>query len=142
MGRQGDGTPRFAAAPLHCNVVTIEPRESVRVDHEPLTRLYAALGAEGAEEVIMRAIEDISHRLSRIEADHHACAFDRLERGTRMVAAVSAPIGLGDLSRIAAHVADCIARSDAAALGATVARLIRLGRGAMLDVGRMRQSGG
>ncbi|NCO87716.1 MAG: hypothetical protein GW886_13905 [Rhodobacterales bacterium] len=137
MRQDRNGAPRRMG-----NVVQIVPRETVRIDHEPLARLYAALGTQGAEDVIARAVEDIAHRLARIETDHRDLAFDRLERGARMVAAVAAPIGLGDLSRVSAHVAACALRNDAAALGATVARLARLGRRAMTDFGRMRQSGG
>lgn len=122
-------------------IVPLRPRDVLRIDPDPLIRLHSALGAQGAEDMICRALEDISHRLTRIEADHRACAFDRLGRGAKAIGAVAAQVGLHDLGAVAAHVAECCGRNDAVALGATVARLLRMGTRAMTEMGQMRFTG-
>jgi len=133
--------PAADTPPQPAIIVQLRPRDVLRIDPEPLVRLHSALGAQGAEDMICRALEDIAHRLTRIEADHRACAFDRLGRGAKAIGAVAAQVGLRDLGSVAAHVSECCGCNDAAALGATVARLMRMGSRAMAEMGQMRFTG-
>jgi len=140
-GMKHASPPSVTALPPPAIIAQLRPRDVVRIDPDPLIRLHSALGAQGAEDMIGRALEDISHRLTRIEADHRACAFDRLGRGAKAIGAVAAQVGLRDLGAVATHVVECCGHNDAAALGATVARLMRMGTRAMAEMGQMRFTG-
>ena len=131
----GDQRPDLA------QIVYLMPRDVMRIDPEPLARLQVALGPQGAEDVVCRALEDISHRLRRLSEDHVARDMDKVSRGARSIAAVSAQIGLGDLALVAGHVLDCAGRGDSGALAATLARLFRVGRRAVTEIGQVRFSG-
>ncbi len=127
--------------PLSASIAYLSLRDVMRIDPEPLAQLHAALGAQGAEDVVCRALEDISHRLRRLVEDHAQGAPDKVARGARSIAAVAAQIGLRDLSVVAGHVLDCNGRDDPAALGATLARLFRVGKRAVNEIGQVRFSG-
>ncbi|WP_133056280.1 hypothetical protein [Limimaricola soesokkakensis] len=79
---------------------------------------------------------DLSVRLSRIEAQLAACAFGRLRIEARGLHRLALRLGLSEMSRVAASVEDCAASGDAAALGAVVARLWRIGAGALAALRR------
>lgn len=127
--------------PTTARIAHLTPREVMRIDPEPLARLHAALGPQGAEDVVCRALEDISHRLRRLSEDHGSGDMDRIARGARSIAAVSAQIGLRDLALVAGHVLDCAGRDEAGALAATLARLFRVGKRAVNEIGQVRFSG-
>ncbi|MGR3465131.1 hypothetical protein [Limimaricola sp.] len=74
---------------------------------------------------------ELSVRLMRLEAHLRACAFGRLRADARGLRRLAARVGLSEMARVAASVEDCAASGDAAALGATVARLGRCGKGAL-----------
>lgn len=131
------GHPRPASA----QIAYLPLRDVMRIDPEPLARLQAALGPQGAEDVVCRALEDISHRLRRLSEDHIARDMDKIARGARSIAAVSAQIGLRDLALVATHVLDCASRDEATALAATLARMFRVGRRSVTEIGQVRFSG-
>ena len=130
--------------PVSARIAHLTPRDVLRIDPEPLARLQAALGPQGAEDVVCRALEDISHRLRRLSEDHAHHDVDRMARmarGARSIGAVAAQIGLRDLALVAGHVLDCAGRNDPAALAATLARMFRVGRWAINEIGQVRFSG-
>jgi hypothetical protein len=126
---------------VSAQIAQLQPRDVMRIDPEPLARLQAALGPHGAEDVVCRALEDISHRLRRLSEDYAALDMDKLARGARSIAAVSAQIGLRDLALVATHVLDCTGHGESAALAATLARMFRVGRRAVTEIGQVRFSG-
>lgn len=137
--------------PVSAQIAHLIPRDVMQIDPEPLARLQAALGPQGAEDVVCRALEDISHRLRRLNEDFAKRDIDLVSRGARSIAAVAVPIGLRDLALVAGHVLDCAnsynanfdyVRDDAdVALCATLARLFRVGRRAVTEIGQVRFSG-
>ena len=127
--------------PDSAQITQLVPRDVMRIDPEPLARLQVALGPQGAEDVVCRALEDISHRLRRLSEAHLARDLDKVSRGARSIAAVSAQIGLRDLALVAGHVLDCAGRDETDALAATLARLFRVGRRAVTEIGQVRFSG-
>ncbi|WP_162561750.1 hypothetical protein [Limimaricola hongkongensis] len=74
---------------------------------------------------------ELSVRLSRLEAHLRACAFGRLRADARGLRRLASRVGLSEMARVAASVEACAVSGDAAALGATVARLGRCGTGAL-----------
>jgi hypothetical protein len=107
-------------------VTALVPGDVLHVDAEPLIRLRETEGSVATAERVAIAREAIAFRMSNLGALHRAHDLVRLAREVDLIAAAAAPIGLTDLTVVAGHVRDCLNRSDPAALGATLARLIRL----------------
>jgi len=119
-------------------IARLIPGDVLRVDAEPLLRLRAIEGPQVAADRVARAREELAYRLARVAVHHRACAFDDLSADLRAISTAALPIGLTDLCMVAGHVLDCTARGDAAGLGATLARLIRLGEQALTLIGALR----
>jgi len=112
----------------------------LRVDAEPLMRLRAVEGAQAAAERVARAREELTFRLARVDQHHRAGTYEQMATDLRAIANTALPIGLTDLGLVADHVLVCARRGDSAALGATVARLGRLGAQALALIAALRQS--
>lgn len=108
-----------------CSVLRHE--EGVRLDPDRLLALFAELGEQAAESVVCRAIEELAVRLADIQ--RHAAAGDTVKmlRAGDLLAGVAAQVGMTTLARVAGDVCHCARRGDAAALGATLSRLTRIG---------------
>jgi len=119
-------------------IARLIPPDVLRVDAEPLLRMRAVEGAQVAADRIARAREELAYRLARVGVHHRACAFDDLAADLRAIAVLAQPIGLTDLCLVTGHVMDCAARGDAAGMGATLARLGRLGEQALTLIGALR----
>ena len=132
--------PQTDLWPCTPRIARLTPREPLFIDPEPLARLQAALGPQGAEDVVCRALEDMAHRLRRLSEDQSQGASEKICRGARSIAAVARQIGLRDLANVATHVLDCASRDEDAALNATLARLFRLGKSAINEIGQIRFS--
>jgi hypothetical protein len=117
---------RTLSRPAMPGITPLVPGDVLRVDAEPLLRLRLAEGALVAAERVALAREVIADCKGRLWPDLIRRDFAALGADVRQVAAVASPIGLTDLITVAGHVQDCLGRNDAAALGATVARLARL----------------
>ncbi len=107
-------------------VARLVPRDPLRMDPGPLSRLYLDLGEQGAEDVIGRALEDLTRRLNRIDDAHRGCDFAAIGHESRRVRVIAEQIGLTEVAEVAAHVIDCAQLGNGMALGATLARLIRI----------------
>lgn len=107
-------------------VIRLVPRDPLRMDPAPLSRLYLDLGKRGAEAVICRALDDLTRRLNRIDDAHRGCDFAAIGLETRRVRVIAEQIGLTEVAEVAAHVIDCSTGDNGMALGATLARLIRV----------------
>lgn len=74
------------------------------------------------------ARKEVAHLLTELARSYATCDMDRIADAAGRLGEAGGVVGMHDLTRAAGHVAACAGRTDAAALGATVARLIRLGR--------------
>jgi len=72
--------------------------------------------------------EEIAHRLAALSLAYGTCVIADTAMAARGLRRLGSENGLRDLTRAAQNAVDCCGRTDAAALGATVARLERLGR--------------
>ena len=115
-------------------VLQIRPVEQVRVDQDRLGALYSQLGEAGAEDVVCRALEELSLRLSHCEALYRAGSWVQLRKNVRSLIAIGDQVGMSALSRVAGDVTCCIDRSDATALAATLSRLLRIGERSLTAV--------
>lgn len=110
------------------NTVTrLEPQEEVRLEPDKLAELFVQLGQQGAEDVVCRAMEEISLRLAKVNAAYDAGDLARVRKLTRSLVAISEQVGLSALARVSNDVADCAQGQDGTALVAVLARLRRIG---------------
>ena len=108
--------------------------EVVRFDLDRLEDLYDQLGERGAENVVCRALEELAVRLSHTERCYRERRTDDMRKSARSLIAIAEQIGMGMLAQVARDVTDCIDAGDAVALGAVLARLLRIGERSLSEV--------
>lgn len=108
-------------------VITLEHKESVRLDPERLGALYRQLGDTNALDVLCRTVEELAVRLSNCERHWRKQDWTDLRKCARSLVAIADQIGMMALARVAGDVAQCVDAGDAVATGATLSRLIRVG---------------
>lgn len=109
------------------HVTQIKPKESVYVDQEQITTLYAQLGEASAEDVVCRAMEELALRLSHCDRLYRASAWVDFRKSVKSLIAIADQIGMSAVSSVAGDVTQCIDGKDNVALAATLGRLIRIG---------------
>ena len=115
-------------------VFTLVQNENVRLDPDRLAGLYRQLGEAGAENVVCRAIEELAVRFAHCERLWRQQDDKGLRKCTRSLIAISDQIGMNTLARVADDVTRAIDNGDAAAVGATLFRLIRIGERSLTAV--------
>ncbi len=115
-------------------VATLVQAEKVRLDQDQLTALYRQLGHAGAEDVVCRAIEELAVRLSHCERLWRQDDHPALRKSARSLIAIAEQIGMNTLARVAGDVTNAVDAGDAAAVAATLYRLIRIGERSLTAV--------
>ena len=109
-------------------------KERVRLDSDRLVELYVQLGEAGAQDVVCRAMEELAIRLTQLECDYHAEKYKTVCKSAKGMVAIAEQVGMNKLAAVARDVQICAADNDTTALGATVARLLRIGEGSLTAV--------
>ncbi len=104
------------------------------MDADRLGHLYAQLGERGAEDVVCRAIEELAARLGYADQQYRNGDQVGLRKNARSLVAISDQVGMHLLARVARDVTACIDTGDAVALGAVLARLVRVGERSLFAV--------
>ncbi len=115
-------------------VTLLKQDENVQVDPDRLGEIYEQLGESGAEDVVCRAMEELAVRLSYTERMHREGALPEMRKSARSLVAISEQIGMHSLAKVAKDVTACIDVQDMVALGATLARLLRIGERSLTAV--------
>jgi len=115
-------------------VTQLEPFEAIKVDRDRLGDLYTQLGEHSAEDIVCRAMEEVSLRMTHCDRAYRGGAMDDLRKSARSLIAIAEQIGMDDVGRVAKDVVACIDRSDPVAIAATLGRLMRAGEGSLSAV--------
>lgn len=115
-------------------IITLEHKESVRLDADQLSRLYRQLGDKNALDVLCRTVEELAVRLSNCERYWRQREWADLRKCAKSLVAISEQIGMTALARVAGDVAHTVDAGDAVAAGATLGRLIRVGERSLTAV--------
>lgn len=116
------------------NITTLVFDEKVRLDSDRLSELYVQLGEVGAQDVVCRAMEELAVRLAKINESYVANKGRELRKGAKGLIGIAEQIGMHRLSNVARDVCNCVDENDPVALGATLARLLRIGDGSLTAV--------
>ncbi|MFY2824238.1 hypothetical protein [Ruegeria sp. MALMAid1280] len=108
-------------------ILTLEHKETVRLDLDQLSGLYRQLGDKNALDVLCRTVEELAVRLSNCERFWRQRDWAGLRKCARSLVAIADQIGMVALARVAGDVAQTVDTGDAVATGATLSRLIRVG---------------
>ena len=108
--------------------------ETVGLDPGRLEDLYDQLGARGAENVVCRALEELAARLAHTERCYRERRTGDMRKSARSLIAIAEQIGMWMLAQVARDVTHCIDAGDAVALGAVLARLLRIGERSLSEV--------
>lgn len=109
------------------NITTLVFEEQVRLDSDRLADLYVQMGEVGAQDVVCRAMEELTVRLARVNASYLADKRRELRKGAKGLIGIADQIGMYRLATVARDVCNCVDQNDLLALGATLARLQRIG---------------
>ncbi|WP_281973882.1 hypothetical protein [Ruegeria faecimaris] len=108
-------------------IVTLEHKETVRLDSDRLNGLYRQLGEKNALDVLCRTVEELAVRLSNCERFWRQRDWAGLRKCARSLVAIAEQIGMTALAGVANDVAQNVDAGDSVAAGATLSRLIRVG---------------
>ncbi len=107
--------------------------ETVCLDHARIMELEQLLGAKTAEDVAIRAMEELSARLAHCETLFQLGKWKDLRKSARSMIAIGDQIGMTSLSLVSQHVVDTIDAQDTTAIAANFYRLLRIGDRSLSD---------
>jgi len=115
-------------------VAELRHEEPVRLDMHRLKEIFAQMGFQNGENMICGAMEDLAVLLKAATKVWRRGDLDALGQKARKISGLAEQIGMTTLSAVACDVAVICARYDDAALGATVARMTRLGERSLIAI--------
>ncbi|MEM0948288.1 MAG: hypothetical protein AAGK37_12835 [Pseudomonadota bacterium] len=107
--------------------------EPAQVDRLRLEELVYDHGPQGAERLMGRTLEDLAVRLNQAERAWRKGHSAALQRDANSLADLAYGVGLVGLCQVANAVAEIAVTDDSAALGATVARMMRVGEASLMS---------
>jgi hypothetical protein len=108
------------------NVLALVPMERLRQDAEPIAAIYRNLGVQAAEQVVARALVELSGVAQEVVEQVRLQDQAALPRTLRRLQRLSENMGLVSLGAIAHDTAVCLAEDDGIAFAAVFARLQRV----------------
>lgn len=115
----------------HVNVLFAE--ETVCLDQDRIQELEIMLGAKTAEDVAIRAMEELTTRLAQAERLFRAGNWTELRKCVRSLIAIGDQIGMTSLAMVSQHVVHTIDAQNSTAVAATFYRLLRIGDRSLSD---------
>lgn len=123
------------------NVVALRPKDRLRQDGEAIAAIYRNLGTATAEQMVTRALGELALTMAGIAAQLRGHELADLSRQLRRLQRMAENLGMVSLGQVAGHARDCLGCSDATAMAAVFARLMRVAeRSLAADKGLVDQS--
>jgi hypothetical protein len=116
------------------SVAVLRPEERISLDAGPLLDLAHSMGPGRAEKMADNAIEEMVVRLASVEASWTAGEFQRLAKMARSLVGIADQLGMVTVAGVAREVCALADGHDDVALGAVVARLVRVGEASLASV--------
>lgn len=113
------------------HISVLQPCDAACFDEDTLNGLSRDLGADVAENILCRALEDMAVRFTHIRATYADGDMRGLHKSVHGMIPIADQIGLPGVAGIGKDVLVCIDRADPVALAATLCRLLRCGEMAL-----------
>jgi hypothetical protein len=107
------------------NVVRLVPRDRLRQDAAPIAAIYRNLGAQAADQVVGRALAELSAATTTVAVQLRDGQWDDLPRQLRRVERMATHLGMLTFASVAGDLRACLDDGDETALHAVWARLER-----------------
>lgn len=101
--------------------------EKISLNSDRMAELYVQMGEAGAQDVVCRAMEELAVRLAKISEYYLKNKVKDLRKGAKGLIGIAEQIGMQRLANVARDVCNCTDNNDPISLGATLARLMRIG---------------
>ena len=109
------------------NITRLDYEEKVRLDSDRMAELYVQLGEVGAQDVVCRAMEELAVRLDRLSQIYPEQQKADIRKGAKGLIGIAEQIGMHKLASVSRDVCNCLDNNDPISVGATMARLMRIG---------------
>lgn len=107
-------------------VVILRPVERVRQDAEPIALMYRNMGTATAEQVVSRALSELSLTVAGLAEQAFPNPRADLSRPLRRLQRMAEQMGFVSLGLVAADCRACLDRDDPVASAAVWARMLRI----------------
>lgn len=107
-------------------IAALRPKDRVRQDSEPIAMMYRTMGTQAAEEVVNRAISELTLTVSGLGVALRENGGVDLPRQLRRMQRMAEQLGLVSLGQVATDLRACMDGQDEVAFAAVWARMIRV----------------
>ncbi|WP_099594349.1 hypothetical protein [Paramylibacter kogurei] len=109
------------------NIVHLGMSEMPAIKPEILTELQREMGLQNCQDVVERAVLELSDRLWNLENQLKKHNLPEVQRIANSLIAISQQIGLTEFASVAQSLANSISHADQTTVRAIAARLLRVG---------------
>jgi hypothetical protein len=117
------------------NVVALLPRDRLRQDAAPIAAIYRSLGTDAAEQVVTRALAELTLATAAISAQMRDGEVADLPRQLRRLQRMADHLGMVTFATITCDLRQCVEIGDGTATYAVWARLQRAAERSLAPVG-------
>lgn len=107
-------------------IVALRPKEHVRQDSEPIAEIYRTLGTVSAEQVVTRALGELTLAMAGLARQVRQRDLGDIDRQLRRLQRMADQLGLVSLCAVAGDARICHGCADATGFAAVWARLLRV----------------
>ncbi|NPD14423.1 hypothetical protein HOY34_04320 [Xinfangfangia sp. D13-10-4-6] len=107
-------------------VVTLQPQERLLHDGEVIASIYRNLGTAAADQMVSRALGELSLALASLAGRIRLHDLASAERQLHKLRSMASNLGLTSLADAAADARCCLQRGDGTAFAAIWARILRI----------------
>ena len=113
---------------MSATITKLKPNDRICQDAEPIALIYRSMGTKVAEEVVSRALNELTLSMSGMAEQVEGKDLMNLARQLRRLERMATQLGLVSLSRVAIDVRNCLEGEDVTAFSAVWARLLRVAK--------------
>lgn len=111
---------------MTADIVTLNPKDRLHRDPQPIDRLYREMGTNAAENAVNRAVGELALALSGVSAQLASHDLGDAPRQLARIARMADHLGMVTLARCARDAESCLSDFDATAFAAIWRRLLRV----------------
>lgn len=126
---------------MTADIMALQPKDRVRQDSAPIALMYRTMGTRAAEEVVGRALGEMTFAVSGLSSKVQAQDMTDLSRQLRRLTRMAHQLGMISLGDVAGDVEACLEVGDKTAFSAVWARFLRVAeRSLAIESGLIDQS--